>query len=96
MKTKTLFVLVSDGGDGSYYPHYTFNADLIAKLSEAYDDGRMDYETGIGCDGDGFHYDELTVPADLTYKDLGITNPIDDDYADQFAEGVEQEDGEDS
>lgn len=95
MKTKKLFVLISDGGDGSYSPNYTFNEDLINALQLAYDEARMDYDNGIGVDGDGFRYDELTVPADLTYEDLGIS-PIDDDYADQFAKGVEQEDREDA
>ena len=79
MQTKPLYVLVSDGGDGSYSVQYTLNPDLIKEMNEAYDDERMTYENGMGCDGDGFHYDTINVPADSTAKSLGIT-VIDDDY----------------
>lgn len=78
-----LFVLIADGGDGSYYPQYTLNPELIAKLQEAYDEELMDYETGIGCDGDGFHYDTINVPDNSTSETLGISF-LDDDYADEF------------
>lgn len=71
--SKTLYVLIRDGGDGSSYPYYTLDSDLIAKLQEAYDDDRMDYENGIGCDGDGFHYDTIQVPDDATPESLGIS-----------------------
>lgn len=85
MKTKNLYVLVSDGGDGSYSTQYTFNDELIGKMQEAYDQGLMDYENGMGCDGDGFHYDTLTVPVECTADSLGIS-VIDDDFADSFFE----------
>ncbi len=68
---KNLYVLVSDGGDGSYSPQYTFNAEWIKQQQERYDsDGWEEYM--IGCDGDGFHYDTLTVPDDATLASLGI------------------------
>jgi len=67
-KTKTLFVLISDGGDGSYYPRYTFNAEWIKKCEE--DDDRC--YPDLGCDGDGFHYDTLEVPEECTLESLGI------------------------
>lgn len=89
--TKTLYVLISDGGDGSYYPRYTMNPELIAKLKKAVRENRMDYENGIGCDGDGFHYDTIQVPADSTPESLGIT-VLSDDFADEFfEEGREDE-----
>lgn len=89
MNTKTLYVLISNGGDGSYYPRYTLNPDLMAKLEEAADADKMDYENGIGCDGDGFHYDTIQVPADSTPESLGIT-VIDDNYADKFFENEDE------
>ncbi|QNO00486.1 hypothetical protein phiPsa347_117 [Pseudomonas phage phiPsa347] len=67
---KTLFVLVSNGGDGSYYPHYTLNAKYIQHLEDKYESGEMDYED-LGCDGDGFHYDTLQVPDDFTLTNNG-------------------------
>ena len=91
MSTKKLYILIQDGGDGSYYPKYTFNKDLIDKLQKAYDQDKMDYESGIGWDGDGFHYDTLTVPADATRESLGIRYILPDDYADSFFEDDEDE-----
>ena len=78
-----LFILVSDGGDGSYYPKFTMNANLVSKLQDAYINGQMDYENGIGCDGDGFHYEIMNVPDGSTAESMGI-RLMDDDYADQF------------
>lgn len=88
--TKPLYVLVSDGGDGSYYPHYTLDPVLIGKLQDASDSGRMCYDNGIGCDGDGFHYDTISVPHDATPESLGIS-VLEDDYADQFRNEEEDE-----
>lgn len=75
MKTKELYVLVSDGGDGSFYPHYTFNKDWIKSMEEKSERGEIDYDT-IGCDGDGFHYDTLTVPETCTLESLGISYDV--------------------
>lgn len=72
---KNLYILVTDGGDGSYYPQYTFNSDWI-KLQEARTD--HDYDD-IGVDGDGFHYDTLTVPDEYTLASLGISRDCADD-----------------
>lgn len=66
---KKLFVLVSNGGDGSYYPHYTFNEEWI-KAQEIRDD--LDGECDLGVDGDGFHYDTLLVPEACTLESLGV------------------------
>jgi hypothetical protein len=78
-----LYVLITDGGDGSYYPQYTLNPELIEKLEAAYDRGTMDYENGIGCDGDGFHYSTIEVPEGSTPKTLKIS-VLEDTYADRF------------
>jgi hypothetical protein len=69
--SKTLYVLVSNGGDGSYYPRYTFNAEWINEQESRND---LDYEYGIGVDGDGFHYDTLTVPDECTLDSLGVSD----------------------
>ena len=68
--SKKLFVLISNGGDGSYYPQYTFNEEWIL-FQEQRDD--FDFEYDLGVDGDGFHYDVLTVPDECTLESLGIT-----------------------
>jgi len=89
--SKTLYVLVSDGGDGSYYPQYTLDPELISKFQTAVDNDRMDYENGIGCDGDGFHYDTIQVPDDATPESLGIDVIDPEDYADLFADDEEED-----
>lgn len=76
-KTKTLYVLVSGGGDGSYYPHYTFNEKFIASMNEKDERGELDYEA-LGCDGDGFHYDTIQVPVECTCESMGISDVAED------------------
>lgn len=68
---KKLYVLVSDGGDGSYSPCYTFNSEWIKSVEEQYENGEIDCEH-VGCDGDGFHYDTLNVPDECTLASLGV------------------------
>ena len=70
---KKLFVLVSNGGDGSYYPHFTFNEEWIERQQEAHDFGELEYDS-LGCDGDGFHYEVLTVPDECTLESLGVSD----------------------
>jgi len=93
---KNLYIIVSDGGDGSYYPRFTMNDDLMRKLQEAYDNDLMDYENGIGCDGDGFHYETIQVPAFVTTAMLGLGHYdlLSDNYADKFIID-EDEEGDD-
>lgn len=69
---KKLFVITTDNGDGSYSSNYTMDEGHIKAIQEAYDNGEIGYEEGIG-DGDGFHYDTLTVPDECTLESLGIT-----------------------
>lgn len=88
---KKLFIIISDGGDGSYYPKFTMDEKLIGRLEQAYKNGSMHYGNGMGCDGDGFHYEILTVPDECTYESLGITRPIANDYADRFFPDEEDE-----
>ena len=70
---KKLFVLISDGGDGSYYPRFTFNEEWIERQHEAYDLDELEYDS-LGCDGDGFHYEVLTVPDECTLQSLGVSD----------------------
>ena len=70
---KKLFVLISDGGDGSYYPRFTFNEEWIERQHEAYDLDELEYDS-LGCDGDGFHYTVLTVPDECTLESLGVSD----------------------
>jgi hypothetical protein len=72
--TKKLFVLLSNNGDGSSSAHYTFNEEWLKKQQDEYATGGpgIDYECGLGIDGDGFHYDTLTVPDECTLQSLGI------------------------
>jgi hypothetical protein len=72
-ETETLYVLVSDSGDGSYAINFTMNSDWIDAQQEAYENGDVDFEYGIGIDGDGFSYSEVKVPKGSTLKSLGIT-----------------------
>lgn len=90
MSYKTLYVLVGDRGDGSYYPQYTLNPKLIEHLEALADADVIDYESGIGIDGDGFHYSTIRVPADATPESLGI-RVIDEDYWFSLGETEEEE-----
>lgn len=85
---KTLYVLVSNGGDGSYYPHYTFDAEFIQKLNDRDLAGLMDCED-LGCDGDGFHYDTILVPDECTLENMGI-----DDCAYDIEDELEDDEDE--
>jgi hypothetical protein len=68
---KKLYVLVQDGGDGSYSPQYTFNEEWINSQNDKYEAGELEYPE-LGVDGDGFHYDILYVPEECTLESLGI------------------------
>lgn len=84
-KTKDLYVLVSNGGDGSYYPHYTMDASFIQKMNERDEAGLLDCED-LGCDGDGFHYDTIKVPAFYTLEMMGESDcayDIEDELEDE-------------
>lgn len=76
---KTLYILTSDGGDGSRGVHYTFNKAFIDRLQDKYDKGDCDYDS-IGCDGDGFTYGELTLPDECTLQSLGLHYDAANDY----------------
>lgn len=73
METKNLYVLVGSNGDGSYHTRYVIDDLVIENLQQAYDEGQMDYEYGIGVDGDGFHYNTLIIPEWYTGDMLGLS-----------------------
>lgn len=70
---KTLYIYINDGGDGSYYPQFTMNKEFIARLDELTSDDTLSYDDGFG-DGDGFHYETLTVPDECTCESLGVSD----------------------
>ena len=88
MGTKNLFIFTKDGGDGSTYPQFTFDQALVDLLQQLHDDDIMDYENGFS-DGDGFHYETLTVPEECTQESLGIRYLLDSEY--YFKEYAQEE-----
>lgn len=68
-----LFILVSDLGDGSYYPRFILDEKVIEEIEELFDAGHWDYENGFGCDGDGFHYTSIDVPDGSDRHSLDIS-----------------------
>lgn len=65
--TKTLFIVITDSGDGSNGLHYTFDAELISLLDENQDQLGDSYQSG-----DGLQVRTLNVPDECTYESLGI------------------------
>lgn len=81
---KKLFVLISDNGDGSQSAHYTTNEAWVTAMA-----ARENSESGdVGTDGDGFHYDTLTIPDDCTLATLGITSDAAVDFAELVTENA--------
>ena len=76
MNTKNLYVLVSDGGDGSYSTVFTLDTAWIAQQMERDARGELDCDD-IGVDGDGFHFTTIQVPSDATYESLNIHRHVD-------------------
>lgn len=78
--TKTLYLIITDCGDGSNSIHYTFDNKLIDKMDDRQDELDDSYQSG-----DGLQVSELTVPIDSTYESLGISqwsvqgNPFEED-----------------
>jgi hypothetical protein len=64
MKTKKLYIIICNSGDGSNHLQYTFNKDNLDKIDtddEAYQSG------------DGLQVIELHVPEECTFESLGIS-----------------------
>ena len=73
MKTKNLYVVIKNCGDGSSTACYTFNEKWVTDMEIRDGDYRLqEWEMEEWCDGDGFHYDILTVPEECTLESLGI------------------------
>lgn len=66
--TKTLFMVITDAGDGSNGLGYTFDEDLIELMSDNQDQLDDSYQSG-----DGLQVRELYVPEECTYESLGIS-----------------------
>lgn len=65
--TKTLFMVITDSGDGSNGLHYTFDAELIQLMEDNQDELGDSYQSG-----DGLQVSKLQVPEECTYESLGI------------------------
>lgn len=79
-----LYLLTRNNGDGSYSIQYALE-DVILLLQELYNKNKMDYENGYGVDGDGFHYDVLTLPDGVTASSIGVTGLLSfDDIFEEF------------
>ena len=70
MKTKKLYIVTKDCGDGSNALEYTFERDAITALENQYNEGDIDE---CYMSGDGLQVDELNVPVSCTYDSLGIS-----------------------
>lgn len=68
-----LYMLINDGGDGSYYPVFIIDEEVLEEIQELEKRGLWDFENGFGCDGDGFHYTTLKVPEGSTAESLGLS-----------------------
>lgn len=68
--SKTLFILISDGGDGSQGLHYSFDAELVARME---DDHNFDVIGENYMSGDGLQVNKLQVPIDYSMEDLGVS-----------------------
>lgn len=70
---KTLYIVISDCGDGSSSLEMTFDKEVIDLLNQQQDDDELDdcYQSG-----DGLQVTELTVPDECTYKSLGVYFPL--------------------
>ncbi|UAV89713.1 VWA domain-containing protein [Pseudomonas phage COT4] len=68
MSTKTLFMVITDSGDGSNGLHYTFDSELIQLMDDNQDQLGDSYQSG-----DGLQVRRLQVPEQCTYESLGIS-----------------------
>jgi hypothetical protein len=66
--SKTLFMIITDSGDGSNGIGYTFDADLISLMEDNQDELGDSYQSG-----DGLQVRRLQVPDECTYESLGIS-----------------------
>lgn len=70
---KRIFLLVDNNGDGSMSIKFVLDENLILAMGQADQKGLLDCENHAGCDGDGFHYQIINVPADFTPEIMGIS-----------------------
>lgn len=66
--TKTLFLVITDSGDGSNGLGYTFDAELIGWMEDNQENLGDSYQSG-----DGLQVRTLKVPVECTYESLGIS-----------------------
>lgn len=73
LKTKQIFILIKNNGDGSSSTRFVLDPKLIVAMERADEMGLLDCEQHAGVDGDGFHYSTINVPENFTPQDLGIS-----------------------
>lgn len=66
--SKTLFMVITDSGDGSNGLGFTFDAELITLMDDNQDQLGDSYQSG-----DGLQVRRLQVPEECTYESLGIS-----------------------
>lgn len=67
--TKTLFLLISDSGDGSQAIFYSFDAELVGLME---DDSNFDVIGENWMSGDGLQVSTMKVPVECTMESLGV------------------------
>lgn len=91
VKTKQIFILIKNNGDGSGSLQFVIDETLIDAMHKANDLGLLDCENHAGVDGDGFHYTTLNVPETMTLEELGISE-FQILNAQEFVESLDSED----
>lgn len=75
VKMKPLYI-IAGSSDGYNYVQYTFNKELAERMTDEAED-YMGMDSGP---------DAIMVPEAMTYADLGICSPLEDDFEDDFEE----------
>lgn len=68
--TKTLFLLISDGGDGSQSIAFSFDAELVGLMQ---DDTDFNVIGENWMSGDGLQVTTMQVPVECTMESLGVS-----------------------
>lgn len=72
VKMKPLYI-IAGSSDGYNYIQYTFNKELAERMTDEEED-YMGMDSGP---------DAIMVPEAMTYADLGICSPLEDDFDDE-------------
>lgn len=67
-----LYILIQDDGDGSFYPKFVADDEVMDEIKQLVEEDLWNCENGAGCDGDGFHYTTLKIPDGSTAESIGL------------------------